>query len=69
MKLINPSFEIIQQERQKNQKELEKKLKQKEADNNKESRDDPATNEESKPNKNLKDFSTPSHELTWAIEL
>ena len=49
-------LEIIQQERQKNQKELEKKLKQKEADNNKESRDDPATNEESKPNENLKDL-------------
>ena len=49
-------IEIIQQERQKNQKELEKKLKQKEADNNKESRDDPATNEESKPNENLKDL-------------
>jgi hypothetical protein len=48
-------LEIIQQEREKNQKELEKKLKEKE-NNNKQSRDDPATNEESKPNENLKDL-------------
>ena len=46
----------LKAKKEKNQKELEKKLKQKEADNNKESRDDPATNEESKPNENLKDL-------------
>ena len=45
-------LEIIAQEREEEQKELEKKLLEKE----KESRDDPATNEESKPNENLKDL-------------
>ena len=45
-------LEIIAQEREEKQKELEKKLIEKE----KESRDDPATNEESKPSENLKDL-------------
>ena len=45
-------LEIIAQERKEEQKELENKLMEKE----KESRDDPATNEESKNNDNLKDL-------------
>ena len=45
-------LEIIAQERKEQQKELENKLIEKE----KESRDDPATNEESKNNDNLKDL-------------
>ena len=45
-------LEIIAQERKEQQKELENKLIEKE----KESRDDPATNEESKPSENLKDI-------------
>ena len=45
-------LEIIAQERNEQQKELENKLMEKE----KESRDDPATNEESKNNDNLKDL-------------
>ena len=45
-------LEIIAQERKEQQKELENKLMEKE----KESRDDPATNEESKNNDNLKDL-------------
>ena len=39
-----------------NQKALEKKLKEKQLEMNKDSRDDPATNEESKQNDNLKDL-------------
>ena len=45
-------LEIIAQERKEQQKELENKLMEKE----KESRDDPATNEETKNNDNLKDL-------------
>ena len=45
-------LEILAQEREEQQKDLEKKL----IENEKESRDDPATNEESKPNENLKDL-------------
>ena len=49
-------LEILAQERKKNQNSLEKKLKAKERENNKDPRKDPATNEESKPNDNLKDL-------------
>ena len=45
-------LEILAQEREQQQKDLEKKL----IENEKESRDDPATNEESKVNENLKDI-------------
>ena len=53
-------LEIIAQERKANKKELGKKLEKKEKKmnniDNKETREDPATNEESKQNENLKDL-------------
>ena len=51
-KYLYQRLEIIAQERAEEQKALEEKLKEKE----KESRDDPATNSESKPSENLKDL-------------
>ena len=48
-------LEILAQERKSNKKALEAKLEKKEKEiNKKESIEDPATNEESKPNENLK---------------
>ena len=50
-------LEILAQERKSNKKALEAKLEKKEKEiNKKESIEDPATNEESKPNENLKDL-------------
>ena len=50
-------LEILAQERKSNKKALEAKLEKREKETNKkESIEDPATNEESKPNENLKDL-------------
>ena len=57
-KYLYNRLEIIAQERAEMQKDLENKLIEKE----KESRDDPATNEESKPNENLKDLLSTFHQ-------
>ena len=51
-------LEILAREREEQQKDLEKKL----IENEKESREDPATNEESKPNENLKDLLSAFHQ-------
>ena len=55
-KYLYNRLDIILKERKENQKALEKKLKEKQLEMNKDSRDDPATNEESKQNDNLKDL-------------